>query len=350
MTRATRIGLHIGMHDSDLSLLSQRWNRSDVTRSNIGSARAEKMGPCRHLPRCACAQSVTKPRRMILNMKNPPMAIRISAWAVLAAAIAGSACSLIDSRAGAPQLARADGRPAVVLLGEVHDNAVQHALRLEAFKTLLTTGARPALLLEQLDRERQVDIDRVRAGPTRPDARMLVDAGSGSKQWNWDFYRPFIELAIAYDLPVLAANVSRQDAQRVMTQGLADSGFDASVPPDITLAHASAIESSHCGMIDAPRAQRMASDRSQRAARRGAAGWQRPRAHRHRCSALARSGHAHAQHGDWLSGRERRLAHVLAGRPRQHLRPGHHHAAAATRRPVRSDAQDVAEDRQGLRR
>jgi uncharacterized iron-regulated protein len=196
---------------------------------------------------------------MILNMKNPPMAIRISAWAVLAAAIAGSACSLIDSRAGAPQLARADGRPAVVLLGEVHDNAVQHALRLEAFKTLLTTGARPALLLEQLDRERQVDIDRVRAGPTRPDARMLVDAGSGSKQWNWDFYRPFIELAIAYDLPVLAANVSRQDAQRVMTQGLADSGFDASVPPDITLAHASAIESSHCGMIDAPRAQRMAS-------------------------------------------------------------------------------------------
>ena len=43
----------------------------------------------------------------------------------------------------------------VVLLGEVHDNAAQHALRLQAFKDLLATGARPALAMEQLDRDRQ---------------------------------------------------------------------------------------------------------------------------------------------------------------------------------------------------
>ncbi|MFX5385568.1 ChaN family lipoprotein, partial [Acinetobacter baumannii] len=46
-------------------------------------------------------------------------------------------------------------REPVVLLGEVHDNAAQHALRLEAFKALLDGGARPALALEQLDRDKQ---------------------------------------------------------------------------------------------------------------------------------------------------------------------------------------------------
>ena len=35
----------------------------------------------------------------------------------------------------------------VVLLGEVHDNAAQHALRLSAFEALLARGARPALVM-----------------------------------------------------------------------------------------------------------------------------------------------------------------------------------------------------------
>jgi uncharacterized iron-regulated protein len=35
----------------------------------------------------------------------------------------------------------------VVLLGEVHDNAAQHALRLRAFEALLAKGARPVLAL-----------------------------------------------------------------------------------------------------------------------------------------------------------------------------------------------------------
>lgn len=50
----------------------------------------------------------------------------------------------------------------IVLFGEVHDNAAQHALRLAAFEAMLRTGASPALLLEQFDRERQGEIDRVR--------------------------------------------------------------------------------------------------------------------------------------------------------------------------------------------
>ena len=145
------------------------------------------------------------------------------------------------------------------LLGEVHDNATQHALRLEAFQALLTDGARPALLMEQFDRERQGDIDRVRAARPPPDADAVIAAAGGAKQWNWAFYRPFVQLALDHDLPLLAANVSRQEARGVMTQGLAAAGFNPAVPPEIAQAHAVAIEASHCGQIDTATANRMAS-------------------------------------------------------------------------------------------
>jgi len=165
---------------------------------------------------------------------------------VLAAALALSACAIRP-----PQ-------PPIVLLGEVHDNAAQQALRLQAFQDLLAGGARPALLMEQLDRERQPDIDRLRAAPTPPTADALIAAAGGAPGWNWAFYRPFVQLALDHGLPIVAANVSRADSRRVMSLGLADSGFSPQVPADILVAHAGDIEASHCGMLDAATARRMA--------------------------------------------------------------------------------------------
>jgi uncharacterized iron-regulated protein len=145
----------------------------------------------------------------------------------------------------------------------VHDNAAQHALRLAAFEALLRSGARPALLLEQFDREHQVDIDRTRAATPVPDADQIILAGSGTpaseiRSWNWPFYRPLIALALAYNLPIVAANVSRDDARRVISDGLGAHGFDPIVAADITRAQSEAIEASHCGTLNAAQAQRMA--------------------------------------------------------------------------------------------
>ena len=152
----------------------------------------------------------------------------------------------------------------IVLFGEVHDNAAQHALRLDEVKALLASGARPVLLMEQFDRERQPEIDRSRAATPRPDADALILAGSGApasetRAWNWAFYKPLIELALANDLPIVAANVSRADTRRVVRDGLAATGFDADVPPAIVRAQAEIIERSHCGQVDMPLATRMAS-------------------------------------------------------------------------------------------
>jgi uncharacterized iron-regulated protein len=145
----------------------------------------------------------------------------------------------------------------VVLLGEVHDNAAQHALRLRAVEDWLASGARPALVMEQFDSERQDLIDRLRAASPPPDADALIAAAGGSG-WHWPFYRPYVALALRYRLPIVAANVSRDEARRVMSEGLQATGFDPAVPPDLLELQAKSIEAGHCGMLDEPTARRMA--------------------------------------------------------------------------------------------
>ena len=148
----------------------------------------------------------------------------------------------------------------LVLLGEVHDNAAQHALRAQALRAVLDGSARPALLMEQFDREQQGAIDRAlaRAGV---DVDAVIAAGAPDaatmQGWDWALYRPYLALALEHRLPIVAVNVSRADTRRVVQNGLPALGFDAKVPADIDTAQAQAIVDSHCGMLDAAQAQRM---------------------------------------------------------------------------------------------
>ncbi len=148
----------------------------------------------------------------------------------------------------------------IVLLGEVHDNAAQHKLRLQAFSAALAAGARPALVLEQFDRDKQPALERLLAATPPPAADALIAAagGTGAGGWQWGYYRPFIVLALQHGLPIVAANVARDEARQLMRAGLAAHGFDANVPADVLAAQAAAIEASHCGMLDNATAQRMA--------------------------------------------------------------------------------------------
>ncbi len=174
-------------------------------------------------------------------------ALGVTVMFATASGLAGCAGS-----AAPPQLTQP-----VVLLGEVHDNAAQHALRLQAFRALLARGARPVLALEQIDRERQGALDALLARQPRPNAGEVVRAVGGAG-WDWAFYTPFVALALEYRLPIVAANVSRDDARRVMNEGLAATGFDAAVPDALLAAQAEDIQASHCGTLDAAAARRMA--------------------------------------------------------------------------------------------
>jgi uncharacterized iron-regulated protein len=148
-------------------------------------------------------------------------------------------------------------RQPITLLGEVHDNAAQHALRLQALQAWLATGERPALVMEQFDRDRQAAIDRLRLQQPPPDADALIQA-AGAPGWDWAFYRPYVDLALRQGLPIVAANVSREEARQVMRDGLQATGFDPAVAPEILQMLADSIRESHCGMLDEATARRMA--------------------------------------------------------------------------------------------
>jgi uncharacterized iron-regulated protein len=164
--------------------------------------------------------------------------------------------SPLDSDRLAAELAR---RP-VVLLGEVHDNVVQHRIRAEALRRLLEGGARPAIAFEQFDRERQGDIERARREQP-PEGGSLADhviaqARAPKDSWDWTRYRPFVELALQYDLPIVAANLSRSAAARVAREGpnavfseaerieLGLDRFD-----DIVAKHEQVVQVGHCNML-----------------------------------------------------------------------------------------------------
>lgn len=180
---------------------------------------------------------------------QPPATARPAWLATVAIAAATAGC------AAAPPAELVLHQP-LVLLGEVHDNAAQHTLRLHAIEAKLARGARPALVMEQFDHEHQGTIDALRARLPPPDADALI-AAAGGPGWSWPLYRPFVDLALRHDLPLVAAGVSRDEARKVMRDGLAASGFDPEVPPDIVAAQARSIQGSHCNALDDATAHRM---------------------------------------------------------------------------------------------
>lgn len=175
---------------------------------------------------------------------------------LVAAAVATAAPLELDPKPAA--LAQAMQGQSIVLLGEVHDNAVQHTLRAAALRQLVVQGARPALAFEQFDRERQPDIERARRERSG-DADYLIAQAKGRDEWRWDFYRPFVALALEYDLPIVAANLSRGGAMRVAIEGW-PAVFDAAtrsefrldaLPADFRRKHEDAIAIGHCNLLAA---------------------------------------------------------------------------------------------------
>ncbi len=179
--------------------------------------------------------------------------------AALLAACATARVPTLDAEA----LAGALSAQPLVLLGEVHDNAVQHAVRAQALHRLFEAGARPALAFEQFDRERQAALDRARAEhaalPPAERADRVIAAAGHPRTWNWDFYRPYVALALAYDVPIVAANLSRAAAISVMRDGF-DAVFDATtiaayrldaLPQPFLRGHQRAVDEGHCRLLPA---------------------------------------------------------------------------------------------------
>lgn len=134
-----------------------------------------------------------------------------------------------------------------VILGEAHDNPDHHRLQAEVLAAMLRAGRRQALAMEQFDREHQAALDGTLRSGER-DAERIADAGKFDRRgWNWPDYRPLVELAAAHSLPILAANLSREDARALMRSGRVAEGLKpASAELRARLEHD--IVEGHCGV------------------------------------------------------------------------------------------------------
>lgn len=102
-----------------------------------------------------------------------------------------------------------------LLLGEVHDNAAGHALRLDELQQLGAGGKR-VLAMEQLDADHQSALDQAvqvwqSAAPQERSVRLVAEAGGFDfKGWKWELYEPVLHWALDHVWPIAATNLSRK--------------------------------------------------------------------------------------------------------------------------------------------
>lgn len=189
------------------------------------------------------------------NTVRPAHARLASPLAALLAMLALSAlggCSWLRRAPPPPPVPVSN--PQVLMLGEVHDNAQGQRERFAELRRRVEAGWRPAIAMEQFDHESQDLLST--AQKDCADTNCIVQV-MGGPRWDWEQYRPVINLALDYQLPLIAANLSRADASRVVRDGFGTT-FDAatlaayrldSVPADIAAGQRKEIVASHCDML-----------------------------------------------------------------------------------------------------
>lgn len=149
-----------------------------------------------------------------------------------------------------------------VLLGEQHDSEAHHARQLQMLQALSARGLKPALALEQFDTEHQAVLRQAQQSGVR-DAEALADAGQLNRRgWRWPMYRDLIAHAAQRGWPLLAANLSRAEARRIVlgempAPAAADAEQQRLMEDDVIQGHCGHRPAAHllAGMVGAQRAR-----------------------------------------------------------------------------------------------
>lgn len=151
----------------------------------------------------------------------------------------------------------ASAQNTIYLLGEVHDNPKAHSQRLDLIENLLSKNFKPAIAMEQFDRDNQAALDQ--AMNSCKDSDCVIQK-AGGKGWEWNFYKPVIETALKRRLPIIAANLSSKDAMKIARDGfgaaispktLRDFNLDAPLNSDLFQQQKRAIDIGHCHTLPA---------------------------------------------------------------------------------------------------
>lgn len=148
-------------------------------------------------------------------------------------------------------------------MGEVHDNPQAHQARYDLIAEKVKSGWRPALAMEQFDREHQ---GLLRTAQDQCNTAECITSQPWIEHWEWPLYAPLIQLALDYKLPLLAANVSRRDANRIVQGGypaafdpdtIAHYKLDRPLPEALARQHRQNIVEGHCNMLPPSVADKM---------------------------------------------------------------------------------------------
>ncbi len=177
--------------------------------------------------------------------------------------LVGTAWSVSEGRALTRE--ELEGRAAAarfLLLGETHDHPDHHRLQGELIAAALAPTPGPAVAYEMLDPAMQAQIDAFVAGEDRDLDRFAELVAWADSGWPaWELYRPAFAPVLAAGLPILAAQVPREQTRRFMSEGLAmlapelvtRYGLDTPLPPELLEPQLDEMFTSHCELV--PREQ-----------------------------------------------------------------------------------------------
>lgn len=146
-----------------------------------------------------------------------------------------------------------------VLLGEKHDNPDHHRLQAWVLRQLIAAGRKPSVAFEMFSVDTGPAIARHLAEHPG-DADGIAEAVNWEKSgWpDWAMYRPIVEAGVEAGLPILAANLPREQSRALSREGVStldealvrDFQLDQSFSAKVRAAMDEEIRAAHCGMAN----------------------------------------------------------------------------------------------------
>jgi uncharacterized iron-regulated protein len=156
--------------------------------------------------------------------------------------LAVAACALLAACAASPRFPDVTGVDAL-LIGEQHDAEAHPQLQERWVRTLADRGALVAVTLEMA--ERGTSTAGLPRAATEAQVRESLQWNRNGTGWRWERYGPAIMAAVAAGVPVLGANLPRDDQRKAMK----DETLESLLPAAALQTQQQAIRRGHCEML-----------------------------------------------------------------------------------------------------
>ncbi len=129
----------------------------------------------------------------------------------------------------------------VLLLGEQHDVAAHHQIEQQVVALLAARGLLAAVTLEMADS----GVSTATLKPSANEQQVRNALKWSENAWPWADYGPAIMTAVRAEVPVLGANLPREQ----MRSSMADTQLDGKLPGPALKAQQQGIRIGHCGLL-----------------------------------------------------------------------------------------------------